>query len=94
VQRVTMNIDGTSYALAQGQEIDTIEASVVQAARDGADLVTVTLYGNRALDVVVTPGVPITFETAEVPDEARDDGDLTVPFEVPEFDYDLGHPDA
>jgi hypothetical protein len=94
VQRVTMNVDGTSYPLAQGQEIDTIEAAVVQAARDGADLVTVTLYGNRALDIVVTPGVPITFETEEVPDEARDDGDLSVPFDVPEFDYDLGHHDS
>jgi hypothetical protein len=34
-------------------------------------------------DIVVTPGVPITFETDEVPDEARDDGNLTAPSKSP-----------
>lgn len=47
-----------------------------------------TLYGNRTLDVVVTPGVPITFETEEVPDDSRDDGDLDGPFDVPDLEYD------
>lgn len=91
MKRVTMNVDGTSYALAQGQDTAAIKEEVVRAARDGAGLVTVTLYGNRALDVVVTPGVPITFETEEVRAEIRNDGDLHTPFEAPRFDYDLGY---
>jgi hypothetical protein len=89
VQRITMNVDGTSYALAQGQEVAAIESAVLEAARSGADVVSVVLYGNRALDVVVTPGVPITFESEDVPGDARDDGDLVAPFEVPDLDYDL-----
>jgi hypothetical protein len=89
MQRITMSIDGTSYVLAQGQQVSEIEAAVVDAARDGADVVSVVLYGNRALDVVVTPGVPITFESEEVPSETRDDGDLIAPFEVPDLHYDL-----
>jgi hypothetical protein len=84
-----MNVDGTSYLLAQGQEVAAIEAAVVEADREGADVVKVTLYGNRELDVVATPGVPITFGSEEVPDEERNDGDLDSPFEVPDFDYNL-----
>ena len=59
---------------------------MVAADRAGADVVTVTLYGNRALDVVVTPGVAITFEVEDVPYEDRDDGDLDNPFDVPDFE--------
>jgi hypothetical protein len=81
-----MNVDGTTYPLAQGQDLRTLETAVVDADRAGADVVTVTLYGNRSLDVVVTPGVPITFEVEDTPDEDRDDGDLTSPFDVPDFD--------
>ncbi|PYY39602.1 hypothetical protein [Curtobacterium sp. MCPF17_046] len=81
-----MTVDGTSHALAQGQDLHALEAAVVAADRAGADVVTVTLYGNRALDVVVTPGVAITFEVEDVPDEDRDDGDLDNPFDVPDFE--------
>lgn len=88
MQRITMNVDGTTYPLAQGQEVADIEAAVVGAARNGADVVNVTLYGNRTLDVVVTPGVPITFETEDVPEDSRDDGDLDDPFDVPDLEYD------
>lgn len=90
VQRITMNVDGTSYVLAQGQEVSEIESAVVDAARSGADVVCVVLYGrNRAVDVVVTPRVPITFESEGVPSEARDDGDLGASFEVPDLDDDF-----
>jgi hypothetical protein len=89
VQRITMNVDGTSYALAQGQNASVIESAVVDAARSEADVVSVVLYGNRALDVIVTPGVPITFESEEVPEDPRDNGDVVAPFEVPDLDYDF-----
>ncbi|WIB65743.1 hypothetical protein [Curtobacterium sp. MCBD17_040] len=91
MRRVTMNVDGTSYPLAQGQDAATLEAAVVDADRAGADVVRVTLYGNRGLDVVVTPGVPITFEVEDVAEEDRDDGDLSKPFDVPDFDAYRGH---
>jgi hypothetical protein len=81
MRRVTMQIDRKTYALAQGQDTDAIEQKVVEAARDGADMVTVTLVGNRELDILVSPGVPITFESEDVAEDDRDDGDLAAPFD-------------
>jgi hypothetical protein len=92
MERITMRVDGEAHLLAQNQDREVIAEAVVQADRDGAGIVTVTVtvVGNRTLDVVVTPGVPITFETETVPDDDRDDGDLEAPFEVPEFDVYFG----
>jgi hypothetical protein len=86
MERITMRVDGEAHQLAQNQDRESIADAVVQADRDGAGVVTVTVVGNRILDVVVTPGVPITFESETVPDDDRDDGDLEAPFDVPEFD--------
>jgi hypothetical protein len=90
VERITMNVGDTTYYLAQGQDIATIEAAIVAADREGGEVVEVTLYGNRNLDVVATPGVAITFEIEEVADEDRDDGDLESPFDIPDY-YDFDH---
>jgi hypothetical protein len=82
-------VSDTSHPLAQGQDIEFIEAAALTAVRDGGDIVKVTLYGNRELAILVSPGVPITFVVTEVPEEPRDDGDLESPF-VPysAFDHD------
>lgn len=81
-----MQIDGTAHLLAQGQDLNRIKGDVVAAAQDGAEMVTVTVVGNRTLDVLVTPGVPITFEAETVPDDDRDNGDLDAPFDVINFE--------
>jgi hypothetical protein len=81
MKRITITVSDTQHPLAQGQEVDTIEAAALKAVRAGGDIVRVTLYGNRELAILVSPGVPITFEVADVPDEPRDDGDLNSPFE-------------
>jgi hypothetical protein len=81
MQRITITVSDTPHPLAQDQSIDVIEAAALDAVRRGGDIVRVTLYGNRQLAILVSPGVPITFEVAEVPDEDRDDGDLDSPFE-------------
>lgn len=61
--------------------------AVVEAARTGADLVTVTVVGNRELDILVTPGVVITFAPEDVPVDDRDTGDLEAPFAWSFDDY-------
>ncbi|MCS5718749.1 hypothetical protein N1027_11455 [Herbiconiux sp. CPCC 205763] len=81
MQRITITVSDTPHPLAQDQNIDRIEAAALEAVRGGGDIVKVTLYGNRELAILVSPGVPITFEVAEVPEESRDDGDLDNPFE-------------
>jgi hypothetical protein len=80
MQRITLTVGDTAHPLAQNQDVGTIQAAALHAVRTGGDIVNVILYGNRQLAILVSPGVPITFEVAEVPDEERDDGDLASPF--------------
>ena len=87
--RTTMTVDGKRYLLAQGQDVDAVERTATAAVHQGGDIVHVTVSGNSRLDVLVSPGVPLTFETEDVDDETRDDGDLHAPFEVDALDGDL-----
>lgn len=80
MQRTTLTVNDTSYPLAQGQNVDTIEAAAVEAAHQGGGLITVTAYGNRKVSILVSAGVPLVFEFEEVPDESRDDGNVAHPF--------------
>ena len=92
MDRVTMSVNGAHYMLAQGQDPDRIKDEVTAAARDGAEFVTVSVFGNRSVDVLVTPGVPITFESEAVDFDPRDDGDPATPFETDDAsDVDLEH---
>lgn len=92
MERVTMSVNGAPYMLAQGQDPEQIKNDVVAAARDGADFITVSVFGNRSLDVLVTPGVPITFESETVDFDPHDDGDLDSTFFTTDLDgYQLGH---
>lgn len=92
MERVTMRVNGAPFMLAQGQGPERIKNDVVAAARDGAEFVTVSLFGNRSLDVLVTPGVSVTFESETVDFDPRDDGDLDSQFFTTDLDdYQLGH---
>ncbi|MBD8540622.1 hypothetical protein [Frigoribacterium sp. CFBP 8751] len=85
MERITMHVDGVPHDLAQGQDISQVKEAVVQAAQDGAGMVTVTLVRNRVLDVLVTPGIPIAFESEAVLEDVCDDDDLVVAFDYPSF---------
>jgi hypothetical protein len=81
-----MRVDGKPYLLAQGQDVEEVKNAIVQATRSGGDFVTVTEFGNRSLDVLVTVGVPVTLESETVAFDPQDDGDLEAPFVVSNFD--------
>jgi hypothetical protein len=87
MQRTTLIINDKSYPLAQGQDTDTIEAASVEAVHGGGGIITVTAYGNREVSILVSAGVPLVFESEEVPDESRDDGNLDFPFD-PHSEFD------
>ena len=87
-----MRVAGVPHTLSQGQDLGQIKEAVVQAARDGAGMVSVTVVGNRALDVLVTQAVRITFESETVADDARDDADPGAPLNYPNFDEFTGEP--
>jgi hypothetical protein len=87
MQRTTLIVNNTSYPLAQGQDTDTIEAAAVEAVHEGGGMITATAYGNREVSILVSEGVPLVFESQEVPSESRDDGNLGSPFDpYSEFD--------
>jgi hypothetical protein len=86
MRRTTMHINGRDYLLAQDQNVDVLKPSVLDALRDGGGSITTTLVGNRELDILLGTGIAITFQSEEVPDDDRDDGDLTSPIEIPEYD--------
>jgi hypothetical protein len=81
MRRTLMQVNGHDYALAQNQDLEALKTRVLQAIRDGGDLIPVTLVGNTSLEVLVTLGVPLTFQTTEVDDDDRDDGNLDFPFD-------------
>lgn len=87
--RTTINVNGVEYRLAQGRDVDEVKRASVAAVRANGDLVDVVVVGNRLVSILMSPGVPITFESIEVDDDPRDDGDLDSPFTAPAevFDY-------
>jgi hypothetical protein len=64
MQRVTINVNGASYPLAQNQDLD--RSDIVAGVRSGGDFVKVIVYGNRELAILVSPGLSLTFDTQEV----------------------------
>ena len=94
MQRITITVSDTPHPLAQDQDIADIETAALAAVRGGGDIVRVTLYGNRELAILVSPGVPITFMVADVREEDRYEGDLDRPFEPDSlFENDYGDHD-
>ncbi|ALD14383.1 hypothetical protein [Clavibacter capsici] len=84
--RTTMHVGDQSYTLARGQDTVAVTDATIGAARAGAGLVavTVTVYGNRAVEILITSAVPVSFETGRAASNDRDDGDLDTPFDTHE----------
>jgi hypothetical protein len=53
---------------------------MVDAVRSGGDFVDLVVYGNRHVSVLVSPGVAVTIEGAEVDLDERDTGNVAAPF--------------
>lgn len=81
MKRTTITVNGATYSLAQNQDLDRIWAEIVAGVRSGGDFVNVVVHGNRELTILVSPGLSLTFDTQDVPDDARDDGDVGYPFD-------------
>ncbi|GGE95674.1 hypothetical protein [Mycetocola zhadangensis] len=80
MRRTTLTIEGHSYVLAQGTETATLKASAEEAVVAGGKFVDLTVVGNIAVSVLVSPGVAIVITTQEVPDDPRDTGHLSEPY--------------
>ncbi|MWV48011.1 hypothetical protein GRS96_01825 [Rathayibacter sp. VKM Ac-2803] len=83
--RTTVTIDGKTYGLSQGEDIDALKESSSHAAQAGGGLVEFVVVGNRSVSALVSPGVPVIFEEIEVPDDDRDTGDVHEPWDDIEY---------
>jgi hypothetical protein len=72
------------YFLAGGTDVAALRSGMVEAVRRNGDFIDFTEVGNRAVSVLLSPGVDVILETSEVAEDARDDGDLSAPYEAPE----------
>jgi len=75
-----VHIAERSYALAQNADLATIRSDMEAAVQAGGLFVDLVVVGNRAVSVLVTPGIPIVIDQEQVEDDGRDTGDVDRPF--------------
>ncbi|WP_374946270.1 hypothetical protein [Agreia sp.] len=81
-----VRIDGQVFFLDPEQDLDTLKADVVAAARSGADLVEFKIVGAGTLFVLVTPTIGVRFEVIERTEAAVDAWRLNPPSFDPDLD--------
>jgi hypothetical protein len=80
MKRHTITIGSTCYVLGPGQAVEELLERMVDAVVGGGGFVDFTAYANRHVWVLVSPGLPVTFEEVEVEvDEEDTDSDADAP---------------
>lgn len=79
-------IDGVSYSLAQGQDLEQLKRAVEEAVRAGAAFVDFTIVGDREVSALISPSTRVVFTIETVQFDERDTGDLGLPFDG-KYDY-------
>lgn len=87
MKRYTTTIGSKSYVLAQGHDIDELRSRMLDAVRGGGGFVEFVVLGNRRISALVTAGLPVIFEEAEVEEDSRDTGNLAHPFTPSVHDF-------
>jgi hypothetical protein len=91
MRRITLAVDGRSYELAQGTRLKELKSSIETAVHNGGRFVDVTVVGNVAMSILVSPGVPILLTTRQVREDDRDTGNLGEPFDITEWEIHESH---
>lgn len=78
--RTHVLVNGTSYFLAQGQDVAAFKHRIEEAARSGGTFVDFIVVGNRAVSVLISSGSQVVISTETVQFDARDTGDEAAPF--------------
>jgi hypothetical protein len=60
-----VRFDGQTFLLDPSQEVEDSKRSIVAAVRDGADFVDFVTIGHGTISLLVTPNVPVRFETID-----------------------------
>jgi hypothetical protein len=86
MKRYTATIGSKSYILAQGHAIDELRSTIVNAVHSGGAFVEFVVLGNREISALVTAGLPVIIEAADVEEDDRDTGDVLHPFMIDPYD--------
>lgn len=70
MRRTEMVIRDDRYVIDAATDLEVVKASVLAAVRDSGGYVTFTTPPAREVTVLITPSVPVTFESRIVPDES------------------------
>jgi hypothetical protein len=84
-----VRFDGSFFFLAIEQDVDDTKAAIVAAVRDGAGFVDFHTVGHGTISLLVTPTVPIRFETVTRSEEELTQFEMhPLPLESPSRDWD------
>jgi len=78
--RTELGIDGRSYYLAQGQDLDGLKSRIEHAARASGGFVDFTVVGNRSVSVLISSSSRVVFSIETVQYDPRDTGDEDAPY--------------
>jgi hypothetical protein len=84
-----VHISDQTFVLAAGQDIPALKAQIVAASRPGGGFVDFTSVSRGLISVLISPHLPVRFETVEQSDEQPADGGPPLSVEsIPDFDVD------
>lgn len=84
-----VHINDQAFVLTAGQDIPALKARIVAALRPGGGFVDFTSVTRGLISVLITPHLPIRFETIEHDDHQDQEGELFLGAEgIPDFDID------
>lgn len=66
-----MTIESTEYVLAGSVDVADLQLQICEAMRCGGGIVTFDAVSGRTLTAIVSPGVPVMFESVDSPAEER-----------------------
>lgn len=74
-----LQIDGQSFYLEPDEDIDALEALIMDSVKSGSRFVKFRAAGHGLVSVLVTPRIGVRFETREIDDDEVAGWDDTPP---------------
>jgi hypothetical protein len=87
MRRTTLTVGGRAFVLDPDQDVDQLQAAAVNAVKAGGATVDFGPVGSRMLSVVLSPGVPVFFETVEYEEDRAEIDRSAHPFDIDSFNY-------
>lgn len=78
--RTELSVQGSTFFLAQGQDVEDLKSRIEAAAATSGTFVTFIEVGNRSVSVLISAGSPVVFSTETVQFDPRDTGEDDAPY--------------